>query len=533
MDAMRRQSRCPERLEAKRVRDADTTDAVVLVERDGTIGSWSRQAEAMFGQTPEDVVGLPFWSLFAPECGDLIDGLTLTAPSEPVRGIATAFDRHGDRFEVEITSTRTLAARDGVTGIVCVLCDVTTRNAVDRALMACSEGRDSLGALVALRAVLSPWLPDAEVTIGLMQNDRYRRPHADPALMNMLVGQDTRQRGSPLRAAADGKAVVVQDTRARVFAVDAGLAARGVRSYVLIPLVCDGRVYGTLNAGFSKPWVANRRIVRLLAAVADAIGPVLLRALEFEEQARAILRLERLGRREKEFLALIAHDMRTPLAVIAGFASSLLEKWDDLPDGERLEGLDAILRNGRSLTRLVEQDLQLALIDGGQLSYELSTFDLAAQVQRITSELARTTDARFVVRSEPSQLVHADPERNWQILANLLSNAVKFTAAQTPIEIGIRRDGPMVRVAVRDRGRGISRVDARRLFRKFSRVGSPDGPALRGTGLGLYLSRRMVEAQGGRIWVKSEPGEGSTFTYTLPAAERQPRRDDAIKVGLP
>jgi signal transduction histidine kinase len=256
-------------------------------------------------------------------------------------------------------------------------------------------------------------------------------------------------------------------------------------------------------------------------AVARAIGPSIARALELEEKSRAIGRLQRLDRLEKEFLALITHDMRTPLAVIGGLAANLRENWQELPDGERLEGLDAILRNERSLTRLVEHDLELALIDAGRLQYDITAFDMADDVGLTINDFARTAGARISLRVDaPLPLVRADRQRNGQILGNLLSNAVKYSPSGAAVEVRVFHRASMVHVSVGDEGAGIAAADVSKLFRKFSRCDASDGRRVRGTGLGLYLSRRMVEAQGGRIWVESRPSHGATFVYTLPAAVR-------------
>jgi signal transduction histidine kinase len=285
-----------------------------------------------------------------------------------------------------------------------------------------------------------------------------------------------------------------------------------------VPLSSGGRVFGALRVVFADACTLTPRIQRLVDAVSDAIGPSLARTMELEEASQAISRLRRTDRLEKEFLALITHDMRTPLAVIAGIATNLRDKWQDMPDGERLEELDAILRNGRSLTRLVERDLQLALIDANQLPCEIAPFDIGSETGRIVTDFARTAGRRLSLRLEgPLPLVFADVQRNAQVLANLLSNALKFSPDRSPVEVEALQRGSTVHVSVRDHGRGLSGRDAARLFRKFSRVGG-DGECVRGTGLGLYLCKCMVEAQGGRIWVESRPGRGAMFTYTLPVA---------------
>jgi PAS domain S-box-containing protein len=456
-------------------------DAVVFIWRDGTIASWDQAARELFGWAPHEVLGLPFCALFTPDSRHAVDGLARATPSDPLRAVATALNKDGVCFEVEIISSGTLAVRNGSAGVVHVVHDVTERAAVGAALAACagSPGWTAADALVG--EALRRWVPFADLTLEVGENGN--------APLSFL--------------AADRNAVVVNGAR------------------VVLPLVAGDHAFATLNVTFSEAGRVTARIVRLLAAVADAVASPLARVRGLEETSRAIGRLQQLDRLEKERLALITHDMRTPLAVITGAASSLRDKWRELADEERLAALEAILRNGQSLARLVEQDLELALIDRGERPYEIMTVDLGPELERIIDDVSRTAAVRIALRIDrPLPLVRADQQRHSQVLANLLSNAVKFSPAGADVEVSAFTHGPMVHVAVSDRGPGIASDDARKLFRKFSRVGGAATRAVGGTGLGLYLCKRMVEAQGGRIWVESGPGAGATFTYTLPVVGR-------------
>lgn len=145
-------------------------------------------------------------------------------------------------------------------------------------------------------------------------------------------------------------------------------------------------------------------------------------------------------------------------------------------------------------------------------------------VQRIVKDLQISHPDLALTIDAPDELPDAlgDADRNWQILTNLVSNAMKFSDGEPTVDVRIRTllDEQAVMIAVRDHGVGISSEDMPRLFRRFSRVGATRR-TVAGTGLGLYIVKAMVEAQGGRIWVQSEPGEGSTFTYTLPIAHHE------------
>lgn len=162
--------------------------------------------------------------------------------------------------------------------------------------------------------------------------------------------------------------------------------------------------------------------------------------------------------------------------------------------------------------------LEVARIESGKFAYDLRPLALKEEVERTVGDLTMPNADRVRVFAEPGlPVMRGDPDRNRHVLTNLLSNALKFSPPDTTVEVELTHRDSVVEVAVRDHGQGIEPSDLPKLFRKFSRVGTPEQLAVEGSGLGLYISRAMVEAQGGRIWVHSEPGRGPTFAYTLPA----------------
>ena len=232
-------------------------------------------------------------------------------------------------------------------------------------------------------------------------------------------------------------------------------------------------------------------------------------------------RLRQVDQLKTEFVAMVAHDLRSPMSVISGFADTIHDRWDVLPDVQKLEYLRLISRNTRSLAEFVEDVLQVARMESGELHYDMQAFDARLVVQRIVMDMQVAHPELTLSVQAPEQLpdVLGDVDRNWQILTNLVSNAMKFSNGEPRIEVELKTlaaEGKLA-IAVRDNGVGIADEDLPRLFRRFSRVG-PTRRTVSGTGLGLYIVKSMVEAQGGRIWVDSRPGEGSTFTYTLPFA---------------
>jgi signal transduction histidine kinase len=276
-------------------------------------------------------------------------------------------------------------------------------------------------------------------------------------------------------------------------------------------------------AGPAAPFFGadERRLLETLSAfatLAEERADVLSRERDANE------RLRQLDQLKTEFVAMVAHDLRSPMSVISGFADTIHDRWDDLTDEDKLAYLRLISRNTRSLAEFVEDVLQVARMESGELHYDMHPFDARTVVQRIVTDMQVAHPELQLTVEVPDILPHAmgDEERNWQILNNLVSNAVKFAEGEPEVrlEISLIPDERAVAIAVQDNGIGIADEDLPRLFRRFSRVGSSRGKVA-GTGLGLYIVKSMVEAQGGRIWVQSEPGRGSTFTYTLPLAHEE------------
>ncbi|MCW2921137.1 MAG: two-component sensor histidine kinase [Thermoleophilia bacterium] len=246
------------------------------------------------------------------------------------------------------------------------------------------------------------------------------------------------------------------------------------------------------------------------------------RTLEIERESNE--RLRQVDQLKTEFVAMVAHDLRSPMSVISGFADTIHDRWDVLPDEQKLEYLRLISRNTRSLAEFVEDVLQVARMESGELHYDMQAFDARLVVQRIVMDMQVAHPELTLTVDAPEQLpdVLGDMDRNWQILTNLVSNAMKFSDGDPRIEVELSTlvaEGKLA-IAVRDNGVGIADEDLPRLFRRFSRVG-PTRRTVAGTGLGLYIVKSMVEAQGGSIWVDSQPGQGSTFTYTLPIATEE------------
>ena len=218
------------------------------------------------------------------------------------------------------------------------------------------------------------------------------------------------------------------------------------------------------------------------------------------------------------FIGMVSHELRTPLTVINGCLSTVLAEWDRLPSGEALQLLrDAVLES-ESLSHLVENLLELSRIQAQQLALYPEPTRLKTLVRETLSKVKRQAPSHQFITSIPDrlQLINADPLRIERILYNLLDNAAKHSPPGSQIKVSARAGPERLVIAVSDQGKGLSPSEQARIFSPFVRLENNRPDRARGAGLGLVVCRRLVQAHGGKIWVESKKGKGSTFYFTLP-----------------
>jgi two-component system, NtrC family, sensor kinase len=294
----------------------------------------------------------------------------------------------------------------------------------------------------------------------------------------------------------------------------------GYRSLLAVPLVSEDEVVGAL--------VVNRRIagefpprtVELLRTFATQSALAIQNARLFGEIEDKSRLLEEANQHKSEFLASVSHELRTPLNAIIGFSEVMLERLFGEVNEKQEEYLNDILSSGRHLLSLINDILDLAKIEAGRMELEPGDFDLPQAVDN-TLVLVRERALRRGIALErwvDPRLgeIKGDERKIKQVLLNLLSNAVKFTPEGGRIEVrAVVADGT-AEISVSDTGVGIAPEDHEAVFEEFRQVGTDYARKHEGTGLGLALARKFVELHGGRIWVKSQVGQGSTFTFAIP-----------------
>jgi PAS domain S-box-containing protein len=254
------------------------------------------------------------------------------------------------------------------------------------------------------------------------------------------------------------------------------------------------------------------------AVMRDPLGAVAGRIFAFRD-----ISADRMVEQVKsDFVAAVSHELRTPLTSIYGFAETLLRQ--DVPFGEeeRRIFLGYIASESERLTEIVDQLLNVARLDAGDLQVELGRIDVAS----VVSELVETVEESGVMNSHRFEIdlpdeplaAEADPDKVRQIFNILVENALRYSPGGGTVTVGARRNDDRVEVRVADEGIGIPPAERERIFRKFYRAESAARDGAAGTGLGLFIAKELVTAMGGRIWVDSTEGEGSSFLFELPAA---------------
>jgi signal transduction histidine kinase/HAMP domain-containing protein len=303
------------------------------------------------------------------------------------------------------------------------------------------------------------------------------------------------------------------------YPLHAAMMKAGIRALLGVPLMREGEVIGALIVRRKRTGAFADETVELVKSFAAQSALAVHNARLFHEIEHKSRELEAASRHKSEFLANMSHELRTPLNAVLGYAELIEDGiYGEVP-AKMADVLERIQQNGRHLLGLINDVLDLSKIEAGQLTLspvDYSMRELVLDVVSATEALAAEKKLALEVDVPPDlPRGRGDERRLTQVLMNLVSNAIKFTDAGS---VGIRAsvaEGSLL-VAVTDTGVGIAPEDRERIFEEFQQVDSSSTRRKGGTGLGLAIAKRIVELHGGRIWVESVPGQGSTFAFTLP-----------------
>jgi PAS domain S-box-containing protein len=486
-----------------------SADAIVVKTLDGRITNWNAAAEKMFGYSADEVMGRPVQMLIPPEREAeemrILASLAQGQQVPPFRTVRIAKDGRRVEISAQVSPLRDAAGR--IIGGINSARDLTHQRQIEAALRH-SEAR--------LRFALeSAAIGDWEMELEGGQIHRSRRYDQCFGLADSTEPWD---RARMLRAVhAEDRPMV----EAGLQALPEGQLPWHAEFRVVWP--DDSLHWLRLDARVTRD---DAGLPRLVGIVADVTA---MRTAEQARQQSAWLaaenrRVQESSRLKSLFLANMSHELRTPLNAVIGFADLLNMSPQPLDSQRQREWLQHIASSGRHLLNMINDVLDLSKIEAGKMDFHAEPVDLQAIVDDVMATVAVLAEQRGLqLRSAIAPELHGlvlDPARLKQVLLNYLSNAIKFTPSGGRVELRMVGEGPRLwRLEVEDSGIGIAADRMAQLFVEFQQL--DDGLAKRhqGTGLGLALTRRLVEAQGGRVGVYSEPGRGSRFYAVLP---RQP-----------
>ena len=312
---------------------------------------------------------------------------------------------------------------------------------------------------------------------------------------------------------------------------------RHTASYLGVPIPSGGQVIGVISVqSVDQEGRFKEADMRLLSTIAISVGVAFHNAKLFEEAGHARAAAEQADAAKSSFLSTVSHELRTPLTSVLGFAKIIRRRLEErlfplIPEDDRkvqqakrqvIENLDVVVSEGERLTKLIDDVLDLAKIEAGKFSWNMASVSVKDVIERAIAATASLFEAKkleLVRNIEPDlPSITGDQDRLIQVVINLISNAVKFTDSGS-ITCSVHKQGSEMIMSVRDSGIGIAPADQPKVFEKFKQVGDTLTDKPKGTGLGLPICKEIVEYHGGRIWVESEPGHGSTFSFTLPIIE--------------
>lgn len=472
---------------------------------------WVNQAVSdLFGYTEEELLALP-------------SALVLADPSEvrPIesRGLRQAEGSLGEDFEtigirkdssrvhLEVSSRRLDATRS-----MALFRDISGRKQAEQELRA-SEERTRLvietatDAFIAMdpEGIIRDWNRQSEVTFGWVREDAVGRKMVDTI---MPARYRAAHKTGMERFLATGEGPIIGER------VELSAVHRDGHEFPIELTVWAREVDGTYAFNAFVHDISERK-------QAEA---AMQAALDRESDAAQVLR--EADQMKDEFLSLVTHDLKTPLTVIIGLSETLLLRPDRLGVEDSKDILNRIKRQGELMNTMVAQLLDLSRLEAGVLELRPEVTRLRPLIDEVVDQLQPALGRHKVaIDASPEVDVKIDRAGFERILVNLLTNAAKYSPAGTSIDVKVETAEGEARVSIRDRGRGIPPESLSRIFERFYRV---PGGAAQGTGVGLTVASRYVEAMGGRIWVDSVPGEGSTFSFTLPLAGR-----DQVMVANP
>jgi signal transduction histidine kinase len=395
---------------------------------------------------------------------------------------------------------------------------IDVREATSRAARALGSSLDLDAAFAAFVQELRGLLPFDRAAILLLEGDGAVVMATAGIADDEFLGPGTSipVAGSVLEPVInEDRTVYREDISDERFPEEAGLLALGVRSRVLAPVQLGARAIGALAISRTEPAAFRAEEIELVTLLGRLVASAVQNLRTYEAERATVEELRRLSTLRADFVSLVSHELRSPMAAVIGSARTLQQRWRELRPDQREAFLAVIADETSRLSTLVGDVLDTSRLEAGTFGFHFADVDLGEIVRDSVAAAEIGQDEVRLSSKLPGTLprVRGDAERLRQLIDNLISNAVKYSDSGAAVTVEAQTDDGHVVVRVRDDGPGIALEHHGQIFEKFGRAG---GGAKPGTGLGLFLARSFAEAHGGSLTIESQPGEGATFTLKLP-----------------
>jgi signal transduction histidine kinase/PAS domain-containing protein len=516
---------------------AGIPDGIVVLDRTGLVSSINDPAPSLLAVSPKRWLGMHFLDLvtespLAPALRDML----ASAPSTASRRV-TYVGTDGSRG-VEIRLRPLLTDNGGLAGTLLVLRDTTERvrmlealdqrfaeltliNQIARAANAAAQTDDLIHVMTHEIVQAKIW---DRVIIGLLQSDSetlqivFDHPSEHDAALTERHEATAEFAPVPeiLRAGHTG---AIEGTVAGLAGVkiDRILRELGVQTFLAVPLFSQSRLIGVLFLGNSSPQATTAEMIRLAEMIGELITEAIIRTQLYEEAQQA-------SKLKSVFMATVSHELRTPLTAVMGYADMVRHgAYGALPDALQ-DPIRYICYGGQTLQRLINDILEFSRMESGRFNIDLFPVEPLAVIQNVIGALRPQIEERGLRLQldlgNDLPMIYANSTRLEQVLNNLISNAIKFTDAGY-ITLQVQNRGDWLRISVQDTGIGIAKEDQELIFGEFRQGTSSHARHRGGAGLGLAISRRLVEVMGGKLSLESTPNVGSMFHLDLQIAAVQ------------
>jgi signal transduction histidine kinase len=332
--------------------------------------------------------------------------------------------------------------------------------------------------------------------------------------------------GSIFETVSAGRTVYRRDMLDKLHPEETALLELGLRSRLTAPLLVGSTAVGLISFVRREADAFSAEEVELVSLIGRLAATAVQNIRSYDAERRTVEELRRLSALRADFVSLVSHELRSPMAAVIGAAQTLQQRWRELSPEQRASFLELIADETSRLADLIADVLDTSRIEAGTFTYRFDDLDVGELAEEAVASAALGQDEveiRAVVH-RPLPDVRGDRVRLRQVFANLIENAVKWSEGGEHVDVEVSTTNGRVVIGVRDRGPGIPREEHGVIFEKFGRAKGGAGRA--GTGLGLFIARSIAEAHGGTVEVRSVPGQGATFTLTLPGLGRNPHPVD-------